>query len=30
MERIFFGEVTDFIGVKYFAVFNLADSFIFI
>jgi signal peptidase II len=30
IERIFFGEVTDFIGVKYFAVFNLADSFIFI
>ena len=30
IERTFFGEVTDFIGVKYFAIFNLADSFIFI
>lgn len=28
VERIFFSEVTDFIWVKYFAVFNLADSFI--
>ena len=28
VERILYSEVTDFIGVKYFAVFNLADSFI--
>lgn len=30
IERIFFGEVTDFIWVKYFAIFNIADSLIFI
>jgi len=29
-ERIVYWSVTDFIGVKYFSVFNLADSFIFI
>ncbi len=28
IERIWFGEVTDFIGVQGFAIFNLADSFI--
>jgi signal peptidase II len=27
-ERIFHEEVVDFIGVQYFAIFNLADSFI--
>ena len=27
-ERIFNEKVIDFIGVKYFAIFNLADSFI--
>ncbi|MFA5917538.1 MAG: signal peptidase II [Candidatus Gracilibacteria bacterium] len=27
-ERIFLGEVTDFIGVKFFSVFNLADIYI--
>ncbi|MDD5213424.1 MAG: signal peptidase II [Candidatus Gracilibacteria bacterium] len=27
-ERIFNGVVTDFIGLQYFAIFNLADSFI--
>jgi len=27
-ERIFYWKVIDFIGVKYFSVFNLADSFI--
>lgn len=27
-ERIFIGEVTDFIWVKYFAIFNFADIFI--
>lgn len=30
IERIFFSEVTDFIWVKHFAVFNVADSSIFI
>ena len=29
-ERIFLWGVTDFIGVKYFSVFNLADTFLFI
>ena len=29
-ERIVYWSVTDFIGVKYFSVFNFADSFIFI
>lgn len=29
-ERIVYWSVTDFIAVKYFSVFNLADSFIFI
>lgn len=29
-ERIFIWWVTDFIWVKYFSVFNLADSFIFL
>lgn len=28
VERIFLGEVTDFIAVQYFSVFNLADAFI--
>ncbi len=28
IERIIYSEVTDFIWVKYFSVFNLADSFI--
>ncbi len=28
IERIFNGKVIDFISVKYFSVFNLADSFI--
>lgn len=27
-ERVFVGSVTDFIGVKYFAIFNFADIFI--
>lgn len=27
-ERIFYSEVIDFIWIKYFSVFNLADSFI--
>ncbi|NDK08669.1 signal peptidase II [Candidatus Gracilibacteria bacterium] len=27
-ERLVFGEVTDFIGIKYFSVFNLADIYI--
>lgn len=27
-DRIFVGSVTDFIGVKYFAIFNFADIFI--
>ncbi|MDD3301955.1 MAG: signal peptidase II [Candidatus Gracilibacteria bacterium] len=27
-ERVFLGRVTDFIGVKYFSVFNLADTYI--
>ncbi|MDD2917084.1 MAG: signal peptidase II [Candidatus Gracilibacteria bacterium] len=27
-ERVFIGSVTDFIGVKYFAIFNFADIFI--
>ncbi|MDQ7022094.1 MAG: signal peptidase II [Candidatus Gracilibacteria bacterium] len=27
-ERIFNEKVIDFIGVKYFSIFNLADSFI--
>ncbi len=28
LERVFIGSVTDFIGVKYFAIFNFADIFI--
>lgn len=28
IERVFLGEVTDFIAVKYFAIFNFADIFI--
>lgn len=28
LERVFVGAVTDFIGVKYFAIFNFADIFI--
>ena len=28
LERVFRGEVVDFISVRYFSVFNLADSFI--
>ena len=28
LERVFVGSVTDFIGVKYFAIFNFADIFI--
>jgi len=28
IERIFVGEVIDFIGVKYFSVFNFADIYI--
>ena len=28
IERILFSEVTDFIAVKYFSVFNIADTFI--
>jgi len=27
-ERIFIGEVVDFIGIKYFSVFNFADIYI--
>lgn len=27
-DRVFVGSVTDFIGVKYFAIFNFADIFI--
>ncbi|OIP53619.1 signal peptidase II [Candidatus Gracilibacteria bacterium CG2_30_37_12] len=27
-DRVFFSSVTDFIGVKYFAIFNFADIFI--
>ncbi len=27
-ERIFVGEVIDFIGIKYFSVFNFADIYI--
>lgn len=27
-ERVFYGKVVDFIGVKYFSVFNFADIFI--
>ena len=30
IERIWFWEVTDFIALQYFAVFNLADSWIFL
>lgn len=30
IERVFRSEVIDFIWVRYFSVFNLADSFIFI
>jgi signal peptidase II len=30
IERVFRSEVVDFIWIKYFSVFNLADSFIFI
>jgi signal peptidase II len=30
IDRIFIGEVTDFLHLAYFAVFNLADSFIVI
>jgi len=30
VDRIFVGEVVDFISVNYFAVFNVADSFIVI
>ncbi|PZM85545.1 signal peptidase II [Candidatus Gracilibacteria bacterium] len=30
IERIFNSFVIDFIGVKYFSIFNLADSFIFV
>ncbi|MBM3699971.1 MAG: signal peptidase II [Actinobacteria bacterium] len=30
VDRIIMGEVTDFISVNYFAVFNVADSFIVI
>ena len=29
-ERVLYGRVIDFIGLKHFAVFNMADSFIFI
>ena len=28
IERVFYGKVIDFIWVKYFAIFNLADAFI--
>ncbi|MDD5377301.1 MAG: signal peptidase II [Candidatus Gracilibacteria bacterium] len=28
IDRVFTGSVTDFIGVKYFAIFNFADIFI--
>lgn len=28
VDRVFVGSVTDFIGVKYFAIFNFADIFI--
>ena len=28
IERVFIGNVVDFIWVKYFSVFNVADSFI--
>lgn len=28
LERVFVGSVADFIGVKYFAIFNFADIFI--
>lgn len=30
IERVFYWRVIDFIGIKYFSVFNLADSFIII
>lgn len=30
IERVFNSKVIDFIGIKYFAIFNLADIFIFI
>lgn len=29
-ERVFNEKVIDFIGVKYFSIFNIADSFIFV